>query len=337
MSFDFLDRFPLWLILISVVTGAIAVWISGEKLSHYAGIIAERTGIGHAIIGAVLLGGITSLPEIATTVTASLIESAPIAVNNIIGGVSMQVAVLAIADIFAVKTALSFHISDPKVRIQAVLNIFLLTIVLTGILLSGTFQGFPFFTGLIFFIYLGSFILMKSVKSPSVTGDNEKKRKNSGISDSKLTWYTILASIVILAAGFVISVSGENIAHRTAFGENFIGAVLIAATTSLPELSTTISAVKEKNYNLAASNIFGSNLIILALLFVADLAYKEGSVLDKVKEFSEFGALLGIMVCSVYLTGFIAKKNKVFLNMGWDSLMVLLLYFSGLVILFFLK
>lgn len=337
MNFAFLDSFPLWLILTFIASGAVAVWITGGKLSHYAGIIAERTGLGQAIIGALLLGGITSLPEIATTITASLIGSAPIAVNNIIGGVSMQVAVLAIADMFAIKTALSFLINDPKVRIQAVLNILLLTIVLTGILFSGTFQGFPFFTGLIFFIFLGSFLLMKSVKSPSVTDNNEKHQENYGLSDVKLTWNTILASIIILAAGFVISVAGENIAHRTAFGENYIGAVLIAATTSLPELSTTISAVKEKNYNLAASNIFGSNLIILALLFVADLAYKEGSVLDKVKEFSEFGALLGIMVCSVYLIGFTAKRNKVYLNMGWDSLMVIIIYFSGLIILYFLK
>lgn len=333
---DFLDNFPVWLHLVAIIISATGVWISGKKLSHYAGIIAERSGLGQAVIGAVLLGGITSLPEIATTITAALIGSAPIAVNNIIGGVSMQVAVLAVADAFAIKTALSFRIDDPKVKIQAVFNIVLLTTALAGTIFTDIFKNFPFWTLLILALYLGSFYLMNLARKDT-KAKSENKQDDSGISNGKLAYYTSISSVVILIAGFVISVSGENIAGRTVFGENFVGAVLIAATTSLPELSTTIAAVKENNFNLAASNIFGSNLLILSLLFVGDVAYQNGNVLDKVEKFSQFGSYLGILLCSIYLTGFILNRNKTVFNFGVDSLIILIMYFSGLVVLYFLK
>lgn len=338
MNFKFIANFPLWLLFIIIFSGAVVVWISGGKLSHYAGIVAKRSGFGQAMIGAVLLGGITSLPEVATTLTASFIGSAPIAVNNIIGGVSMQVAVLAVADTFVSKRALSFYIDDERVKLQAVFNILMLTVVLTGILFPGVFSRLPVWTGLILILYAISLLLMKSIEVPLINKEPDVKNSNSNsISNLKLSGYTIVNSIIILVAGFAISISGENIAQRTVFGENYVGAVLIAATTSLPELSTTIAAVKEKKYNMAASNIFGSNLIILALLFIADITFKNGTVLTHVKEFSQFGVLLGIFMCSVYLIGFATKKKKAVLNMGIDSALVLILYLSGLVILYFLK
>lgn len=335
MEFEFLDHISIWFIIAFILAGAVLVWISGSKLSHYAGIIAERTGLGQAVIGALLLGGITSLPEMATTVTASLIGSAPIAVNNILGGVSMQVAVLAVADFFARRTALSYHLDNPEVKIQALFNIFLLAIVLTGILFSGMFGGIPVWTGFIFLVYMGSFFIMKSVGTEQIK-DTDQKHEKEELSNFRLSVYTITASVVILLAGFIISVSGENIAGRTNLGENLVGAVLIAATTSLPELSTTISAVKEKKYKLAASNIFGSNMIMLALLFIADLTYR-GSVLEKAEDFSQFGALSGILLTTIFLFGINARKNKTFLNAGVDSWLVLILYLAALVVLYMIR
>ena len=63
---------------------AIAVWFAGSRMSHYANAISNKTGLGHAMLGLVLLAGVTSLPEIAVTVSAAVNDNAALAVNNIV-------------------------------------------------------------------------------------------------------------------------------------------------------------------------------------------------------------------------------------------------------------
>ncbi|GAA4467964.1 hypothetical protein [Novipirellula rosea] len=83
--------------------GAVLVWIAGTKLSNYVDLFADRTGLGKAFAGALLLGGATSLPELATTLTASYSGSAELAGTNLLGGVMMQIAVLALIDAFVLR------------------------------------------------------------------------------------------------------------------------------------------------------------------------------------------------------------------------------------------
>jgi cation:H+ antiporter len=73
------------------------------------------------------------------------------------------------------------------------------------------------------------------------------------------------------------------------------------------------------------------------LLFVADLTYAGGPILNEVDRFSLFAMLLGILLTSVYLAGFVKRRHKSILRMGVDSVIVLLAYSGGLVLLFFLR
>jgi len=73
------------------------------------------------------------------------------------------------------------------------------------------------------------------------------------------------------------------------------------------------------------------------LLFVADLAYPGGPILNEVDRFSLFAMLLGILLTAVYLAGFVERRRKTILRMGIDSIIVLLAYSGGLVVLFFLR
>ena len=88
--------YPLWLNLAVFAAGAAIVWYAGTKLAQYADEVSAITGFGRALVGAVLMAGVTSMPEIATTFTAALGGAAPLAVNNMLGSVALQVAVLAV-------------------------------------------------------------------------------------------------------------------------------------------------------------------------------------------------------------------------------------------------
>lgn len=84
---------PLLLNLAVVAAGGAAIWWAGTRLAGHADDIARLTGLGSAFVGMLLLGGITSLPEIGVSVSASLGGVADLAVNNLFGSIALQVGV----------------------------------------------------------------------------------------------------------------------------------------------------------------------------------------------------------------------------------------------------
>jgi cation:H+ antiporter len=147
-----------------------------------------------------------------------------------------------------------------------------------------------------------------------------------------------IGAAVILAAGYVLSVSGNALAEQTGLGASFFGAVFLAVSTSLPEMSIVFSAVRIGRYEMAISDILGANLFGLALIFVVDLAYTgSGPVLSEVGRFSSFAALLAIAVTALFVAGLVERSHRRIMRMGVDSLAVLATYLGGLVLLYGLR
>jgi cation:H+ antiporter len=143
-------------------------------------------------------------------------------------------------------------------------------------------------------------------------------------------------ALIILIGGYLLVRTGDAIAMQTGIGSTLIGAVLVAIGTSLPEISTTAMAIRLGAHGMAISNIFGSNAFCLALLFVGDLAYREGPVLAATARSDLFLTGLGMLVTCAYLWGMLERRERTFLGMGIASFAVLLLYFGGLVVLYYL-
>lgn len=87
---------------------------------------------------------------------------------------------------------------------------------------------------------------------------------------------------------------------------------------------------------MAIANIFGSNAIMIALLLVVDVAYREGPLLDAIDAPARFSTLLGIAVTAVYLGGLVIRSRRSWLRLGLDSWVVAVLYGAGLVGLYVL-
>jgi cation:H+ antiporter len=122
-----------WNIIIFIISGAL-VWRSGVKLSKYADKIIERTDISDVFIGTLGLAVITSLPEVATTVSATLTDNVSLAINNLFGSIALQITVLAVGDAFLKKTSLSGLLENPVSRLQASCLSFLLGVAAIAIL-----------------------------------------------------------------------------------------------------------------------------------------------------------------------------------------------------------
>lgn len=123
--------------------------------------------------------------------------------------------------------------------------------------------------------------------------------------------------------------TAQTIADQSALGSSFIGVTLLAASTSLPRLSTTIAAVRLGAYTMALSSIFGSNLIMVLVLFPADMFYRQGETLRQADDTAQLALLLGILVTTIYVTGLLIKKKPRVLGMGMDSVLVLAVYLAS--------
>jgi cation:H+ antiporter len=148
---------------------------------------------------------------------------------------------------------------------------------------------------------------------------------------------TAFAAGVILAAGWALASTGEAIAQQTGLGSSFVGFALVAASTSLPELSTTLAAVRRRNYQMAVSNILGTNCLEVALFLLVDAVYRGGPILAALDQSAMFAAALGMVVTGIFLIGLLERRNRTIFRMGVDSFAVVVAYLTGLVALYQLR
>ena len=141
-------------------------------------------------------------------------------------------------------------------------------------------------------------------------------------------------SAAIFVAGWAVMASAEALTKQTGMAASFVGATFVAIATSLPELSTTITAVRRGHNAMAVSNIFGSNLWDVSLLFVGDLFFRSGPLLGAAPKQAMFTASLGLVMTCVYLWGLLERQDRTVWRFGIDSIIVLVLYFGGLAVLY---
>ncbi|WP_052361993.1 hypothetical protein [Geomicrobium sp. JCM 19038] len=144
----------------------------------------------------------------------------------------------------------------------------------------------------------------------------------------------VIAAIIILISGTVLTFSGDQIAILTGLGSSFVGSFLIATSTSLPEVVTVYVALKLNNHNLAAASIFGSNLFNLLILVLCDFLYP-GSILLAASPTNIYtGGFLLLSSLVVTIAIFRAQTKRLSIAL---PLLMLLFYASSMVLLYLLR
>ena len=117
--------------------------------------------------------------------------------------------------------------------------------------------------------------------------------------DRSLRWawlVFLLSAIAVFVAAPFLAISASNIADRTGFGESFIGVLGVALVTSLPELASTITAIKIKSPDLAVATIYGTNAFNIAILGVSDMFYPSGSIFSHIDTGSLLACIFAIIL-----------------------------------------
>ncbi|MDP3572862.1 MAG: hypothetical protein Q8S42_19650 [Archangium sp.] len=344
-----MDSVPMWLNAVLFLIAAVIIWASGTRLEKLAATLAERTGLGEAFTGMLLLAAATSLPELATTVTAVVILKNPtLAVHNLLGGVALQTLIIAIADLVQRRRG-ALTSFDPRVSLltQGVGLILLLQVAIAGIAAKGVPVVFATsgWLVLVLLAYLGTVFLVQRSRKPRWKPTFEDERApeppaappRDGRSTLQL-WVSFAGlSLLVLAGGVVATQTAEGLAAQTGLGDAFIGATLLAMATSLPEVSTTVSAARNGRFTAAISNVFGSNAFDVTLLLLADLLHRETSVLAHAGSTALFTATIGSAMTCIYVWGMIERDDRTVLRLGWDSVAATLVYGVGMTVLYFIQ
>lgn len=344
------QQLPIWGNVLVFIGSASVIWFAGFRLAIYGDAIAERKRLSRAFFGALFLGIATSLPEIATTVTAAAIGNAQLAVSNLMGGVTAQVAVLAFIDLLFVRGALTFFAPRPVLLMSGVLLMFQLALTLAAIAAGevASLWGVGLWPVLLMTTYVASVYTMYHYEGRNrwtpvdlpddayqdEAADSDPTSAETLGSTHRLYGLFCLTAAVVFVAGWSTSSASDALAMQTGLGSSFFGATFLAIATSLPEISTTAGAVRVGAYTMAVANIFGTNSLESGLLLLTDIVYREGLVVDQVARSSQFIAAVGILLTCIYLWGLLERRDKTFLGMGIDSALVLTTWLASLVVLY---
>lgn len=339
MPFNFAELSLTVLIGIMALAGAV-VWYAGSRLAGLIDKIAERTGIGQAFAGMLLLGGITSLPELATASTASLAGNPLLSINDLLGTSSINILLLVVGDMVYGKGPLTRQTYKPAPLMQGVLGMMLMAGVAVAIAIGDT--TIPLLgTGVLSLLLAVACLQALRIASRFERGNTWKALNppdsepagdgGRGYSNLALGAVTAAAGLAILVGGATLALTGDAIAEKSGLGTSIVGFALVGFCTSLPELSSVIAALKMRRYQLAIGDIFGTNLFNIQIIFVADLFYRGGPVLRTAGAFEIAAACLSVVMTGIFVVGMLERRDKAIWRMGRDSALALLVFAGGLV------
>jgi cation:H+ antiporter len=334
---------PLARDVLAFAVAALVIGIAGTRLSGLADRLADRTGLGEALVGGLFLGVSTSLPGITASVTAAAEGMPAMAVSNAMGGIAVQAAFLSVADLFHRKANLEHAAASVPNLMQASVLVALLCG--AALLLSGPgwapVAGIDVGTPVLIVGYAFGLRLVYQVRRwpqwrprrTATTVEDVPDRNAGRESLLRLGLGFASAALLVMVAGAVVAHAGAGIVREAGVSQSLVGGLFTAVSTSLPELVTTIAAVRRGALTLAVGDIVGGNAFDVLFVCVADVAYRPGSIFKAAGPQEMFLTALATLLNVVILMGLIRRERRGPGNIGFESLLVLILYSCGLVVL----
>ncbi|MEQ8356320.1 MAG: sodium:calcium antiporter [Kiloniellaceae bacterium] len=333
---------PLWLAFSVFGVAVVVIAAAGTQMAQVADRLADRTGLGEAITGGLLLGASTSLSGFITSVSTAAQGFADLAMSNAVGGIAVQTAFLAVADITYRRANLEHAAASVTNLMQGALLIALLSIPLVaGLAPPWTLFGSHPASFVILFAYIFGMRLTSQARREPLWGPTQTEETRIDVPEEPrggralsrlLVSFGILLAIVGLA-GYALGQSGIAISSKTGLSETIVGALLTAVSTSLPELVTTLAAVRRGALTLAVGGIIGGNTFDVLLVAASDIAYRPGSIYHATSEQPNFIIAVTILMSAVLLLGLLRREKYGFANIGFESLLILLIYVGGTAVL----
>lgn len=328
-----------------LLIGAVAagfILMAGLRMTGLADRIADRTGLGEAVVGGVLLGAATSFSGTIVSLTAALDGRASLAFSNGIGGIAAQTAFLAIADILYRRANLEHAAAELANVFQCGLLLLLLSVPLAAYATPAFAIWGVHPASLVLVAIYGVGVVATSrlreapMWQPVETEETRADTPENGDDEDKPSGGLILRFFVLMlimgTAGWVISRIGAELTDRLDVSASLVGALMTAVITSLPELVTTLAAIRRGALQLAVGGIIGGNTFDTLFLTVADVGYRDGSLYHAIGKSDLFWLTVGLLMTAVMLLGLVYRERQGPGGIGRESLAILVIYGAAIAV-----
>lgn len=325
-------------LILQFLLSALAIVFAGSFLVKSVDAIGELLKIGRLLAGSIFLATATSLPELLIDIHAINDGRPDIAVGDLMGASLMNLLVLGIADLLHRDPHKMFSRSGGKHALSASVSINLTILATMAIFLSPQLKeygigeigfgplaiGVAYIFGIRMVYYDQQFINRSNTVSEFT--DNRKRKLAQAFSV-----FFLCVLVIFIAAPYLADAAGK-IADITGLGNTFIGSTLVAICTTLPEVVSTIAAVRMGAFDLAVGNIFGSNSFNMILLIPLDFV-QQGNILGMVSRSHILTGMGVILTTSVAVMGqlYHEEKRKKFIEAdALTVIAIILLTFIGM-------
>lgn len=326
-------------IITQFILSALVIMVAGIFLTRSADQIAEITKLGRLLVGSIFLAAATSLPELFVDISAIRNNMPDLAVGDLFGSSLFNLLILAIADLLHKGSNVLFSRAAGAHALAAAMSVSVTAIAGMAILLGpqltpyavgnvglGTLSIVVAYILGLRMIYFDQRVHTKD-KAPTESEEGGRKRLPQAVA-----LYLASALAILIAAPFLAEAAG-GIAEKSGLGKTFVGTTLVAFCTSLPELVSTVWAVRMGAFDLALGNIFGSNAFNMILLAPLDLI-SQGPLLASVSRIHGFTAFATILITSVAVMGQLYQVEKRKRLVEPDAMVVIFLVFGALFMLY---
>ncbi|MGB3021090.1 MAG: hypothetical protein WBB50_03080 [Methyloceanibacter sp.] len=312
---------------------ALLIGAAGPELSRSGDIIADKTGISGNWIGLVLLGAVTSLPELVTGVSSVTWANEPnIAVGDVFGSCVFNLLILVVVDFMHRETPVYRRAHQGHI-LSAGFGVILIGFAGLNLLVADHRATYaighvglytPILIGLYLLALRAVFTYERDHREAFVEGASE--RYPDVTLKTAIVRY-LAAAVLVVAAGIWLPFAGTDLADAMGWKTTFVGSLFVAAATSLPELVVTIAAVRIGALNMAIANLLGSNLFNMLVLGVDDIFYLKGPILWNVSPAHAFSAASAVIMAGLVIVSLLSRPGKrLFRVIGWTSLGLFVLY-----------
>ncbi len=334
-----LSSYSLGAIVAAFLAAAMVIGVAGSRLTRIADRLADATGLGEAVFGAVLLGGTTSLPGLVASATAAWQGHPELAVSNAVGGIAAQTVFLAAADLAWRRANLEHAAASVANLMQGALLLILLALPMLALGSPDLAVGHVHPVSLLLvagYLFGVRMIrraeaepLWRPILTPETRADEPEADPLQGGSLGE-AWLTFAAlGLVVAVAGYAVAETGLAIAGRTGLSESVVGTYVTAIATSLPELVTSVAAARQGALTLAVGGIIGGNSFDVLFLSLADAVYLDGPIFGAVSERQLFTLALAMVMTGILLLGLLRREREGPARLGSETLLLLAAYASA--------
>jgi cation:H+ antiporter len=332
----------LWVSIGALAVATLILVVGGGPFTRLVDRLADRTGLGETMAGIILVGAVTALPGLITSVLGAARGDAAFALSNALGGIAIQTTFIVLADL-AYRRANLEHAAASLPNLLAPIG---LSVMLGVVLFAaagpqvGALGVHPA-SAVLVAVYVYWLRLSREVgrnpqwrvtRTRNTELDEPDPAATDGRESLRSMWLKFAALATLVAGtGYVIGEAGLALAGQTGLSSGFVGAVVTGIVTSMPELVTVLYAVRIGAPSLAIGDIIGGNGFDMLFVTASDIAYRQGPIYAAIDQPIMLLIGLGVVLNLLLAAGLVRRQER---GIGFEGVAVFAGYLIGVVSLY---